>query len=99
MDPRRDLLYARVAMARNGDTPKKLKLYVLEGSHPCAPPWRPRWQLKAIAVRAASNLTLPLTQMLIGPLRLRRARPYRGMRLRRGEASWARARSCAASTS
>jgi glutathione S-transferase len=66
MDPRRDLLYARVAMARDGDTPKKLKLYVLEGSHPCAAV-EAALDLKSIPYSRV-NLTLPLTQMVVGPI-------------------------------
>jgi len=54
------------AMAANGATPKKLKLYVLEGSHPCAAV-EAALELKSIPYRRV-NLMLPLTQMVAGPV-------------------------------
>jgi glutathione S-transferase len=53
-------------MAANGASPKKLKLYVLEGSHPCAAV-EVALELKSIPYRRV-NLMLPLTQMLAGPV-------------------------------
>jgi glutathione S-transferase len=54
------------AMAANGGTPKKLKLYVLEGSHPCAAV-EVALELKSIPYSRV-NLMLPLTQMMVGPM-------------------------------
>jgi glutathione S-transferase len=63
MDPGRCLLYAH-AMAANGGAPKKLKLYVLPGSHPCAAV-EAAMRMKSIQFSRV-NL-LPLVQMAVGP--------------------------------
>jgi glutathione S-transferase len=64
MDPAQCLVYAQ-PMPANGATSKKLKLYVLPGSHPCA---AVEVALHMKSVPFSRVDLLPMVQMAVGPL-------------------------------
>lgn len=64
MDLAQGLVYAQ-PMPANGGTPKKLKLYVLPGSHPCA---AVEVALHMKSVPFSRVDLLPMVQMAVGPL-------------------------------